>query len=108
MPFFGPSKTEAALFGEKADPLRSLYDKYWSHAKPPPEKELVRAMLKAGYAKEVILAGMQRNRKLRKSKLPKCLQSRRNARKSGRAKQQSRILHSKYAGDVAAQKVDDL
>lgn len=103
MPFFGPSRAEARLFGEKADPLRALYDKYWSHAKPPPERELVRAMLKSGYSKELITAGIRRNRKLKKSRLPQCVDTRRNTRKSGRVKKQSRVLHGKY---IAATRSD--
>ena len=97
MPVFGPSKLEAELFGEKPDPMRQLHDKYWSKAKQAPEKEMARAMKKAGYNTDVIIASLKRRRhltRLREQGPP--LADVKTSRRAPRKKQPKRVLHAKY------------
>jgi hypothetical protein len=52
MPVFGYSRSEHELFGDETDPLRELYDEYWSKCTNPSPKVLYKAMLEAGYDKQ--------------------------------------------------------
>lgn len=60
MPVFGYSRADCELFGDEMDPLRELYDEYWSNGVNPPPKVLHKAMLKAGYDKHKALECIRR------------------------------------------------
>ena len=75
-------------------PLHELHKKYWCKAKQAPEKELAKAMKKAGYSTEFIIAGLKRKRRIGKQESP--LADVKTNRRAPRKKQPKRVLHSRY------------
>ena len=109
MPMYGASKLEAELFGEKHDPMRDIYDEYLSKCKAPPEKVLAKAMKKAGYSTEHIIACLKRKRAMKALPSPECLKTVKASRRSSRKKMPKRVLHSKYMNmKTAAQALEEL
>ena len=75
-------------------PLHELHEKYWSKAKQAPEKELAKAMKKAGYSTDFIIAGLKRMRRIGKQEVP--LANVRSNNRAPRKKHPKRVLHARY------------